>query len=89
MTDKIGEFTRSYWPVIAGLVAVAVAWGVSTAQIAGVARSNEIVLSKLDRQSDALTDIKADVAGIRATNASAAAVVADLQARVRAVEARR
>jgi len=89
MTDKAGDFIRHNWPVIAALAAALIAWGTSTAQLAGLAASNDRVLTKLDRQNEALSEIRANVSGIQAGSLAQGSRVADLEIRLRSLEARR
>jgi hypothetical protein len=51
-TDRLGEFANNYWPVAAGIVAVAVAWGMSTAQISAIADGQRTISVKIDKLSD-------------------------------------
>lgn len=82
MTDKIGEFARSYWPVIAALLMIAAAWGTSTAQIGWLDASVKGIGTKLDTMS-------LDVATIKATGHYTTQEIADLRERVREIERRR
>lgn len=89
MSDKAQDFIRTYWPILAALLLGAGAWGTSTAQIDGIAKMNQTILTNQNKQADALADIKASIAGMQATSAAASSLIADLQLRLRAVEARR
>jgi len=73
---------RNYWPVIGALVAVAVAWGASTMQIANVGSNLDKVLAKLDTVSD-------QVSGIKATATYSDREIVDLRDRVWKLEAKR
>ena len=78
----LDALVRNYWPVLAALVAVAVAWGVSTAQIASVGSA----VSRLDGKIDVFTD---QVAGVKASSQYNDREIADLRDRVWKLEAKR
>lgn len=89
VTDKIGEFARTYWPVIVGAVMVATAWGANTAQIGWVAEGNKAILAKLDKLSDQQSTFQTSVATTQALEQWNSRSVADLNERMRTLEARR
>jgi outer membrane murein-binding lipoprotein Lpp len=81
-TDRIGALANNYWPVAAGVVAIAVAWGMSSAQIASIADGQKTISAKIDRLSEgqAATQTSVQYAGQE---------IAELRARVNALEVRR
>ena len=80
MTDRLGEFARSYWVVIVAALVMAAAWGTTTAQLAWVGRTVDTVNTKLDV---ALPTIAANAATVAVTRTD----IADLRERLHALEA--
>jgi hypothetical protein len=88
MTEKAGELLRSYWPIIVALFAIAAAWGVSTAQIAGLADSNKAIMIELRENTRAVSAVQSTLAAQQAKTDAAAEGLADLRLRVREMERR-
>jgi outer membrane murein-binding lipoprotein Lpp len=82
MPDKIGDFARNHWPAIAAVVAIATAWGASTAQIGAIASGQEKIAAKIDTMVENLATQKT-------TAQFAQRDIADLMQRVHAIETHR
>lgn len=89
MSDRVGEFIRSYWPAIAGAVAFAVAWGGTTAQIASLAKGQETMAAGQAAIGAKVDRLAEGVAAIHAGAQHDAMDIADLRGRVNAIEGRR
>lgn len=82
MSERVSEFFQKNWAIIVTVVAVAAAWGTSTAQIAGIADTNKTILSKLDTVAERSVTSAADISNAKTD-------IADLRNRVHVLEARR
>ncbi len=78
----IDALVRHYWALLAGLLAFAVAWGISTAQIHSVGSAVAKVGTKVDTMSE-------QIAGMKAAAGYNDRELSDLRARVWKLEARR
>lgn len=88
MTDRLGEYTRSYWPVVLALLAAAVAWGTVANQVSTLNEnqnklnvSQTAISAKLDR-------IAEGQAASLATNIANERDIADLRTRIHGLEVR-
>jgi len=82
MVDKIGEAVRTYWPIVAFAIAVAVAWGGSTMQISSIASGQDKILAKLEQLGE-------KAAGAEQTALAARNDIDYLRTRVDALETKR
>jgi hypothetical protein len=82
MTERAGEFIRNFWFPIAGLVALAVAWGASTAQIGSIAKGQDKIDAKIDQ-------IAENLASTKTTAQIAIRDIDELRGRLNALETRR
>ncbi len=82
MSERASEFLHKYWAIIVTIVAVAAAWGTSTAQIAGIADTNKSILAKLDTVAERSITATADIGNAKTD-------IADLRGRIHVLEARR
>lgn len=73
---------KNYWPLFLGVITIAVAWGILTAQVSGVRSDVATVLTKLD----VLTDQNATVKSATRYNERE---IVDLRDRVWKLEAKR
>lgn len=87
--EKLGEFTRSYWPVIAAALLMAVAWGTSTTQLYFQGQGQTAISAKIDKVSDGVGEIKKTLAAVEVKTDDARSEIADLRRRMREVELRR
>jgi hypothetical protein len=81
MTERIGAFARTYWPVLVAIVLASAAWGTSTAQISYLGKGQDRIEAKIDAISDGLSTAKA---GLQ----YATKYIDDLRVRVNALETR-
>lgn len=80
--EKVETAVRTWWPLLAVLVAVAVAWGGSMYQLSSIAAAQLNMAGKLDR---ALEGLAGQVAGNQAHDRD----IEDLRRRMALQEARR
>ena len=93
MSDKVGEFVRTYWAAIAALVMVAAGWGTSTAQLAALQQEQKTgqaeIGKKIDKLTEGIGDMKEVLAGLKIRDAYAQNEIAELRRSVRELEKRR
>jgi hypothetical protein len=82
MVEKLGDLTRSYWPVVVSVLAAAVAWGVLYATANNTAGEVHDIKTAMQRYEVGL-------AGVDARQKADSSRIADLSDRLRALEQRR
>ena len=83
--DKIGNALR-WWPVIVAVISVAAAFGGSTAQIAGIGKSQDKVLERLDVISAKLEAATNSISAVQARAGFNGDRIAALESRLRDIE---
>jgi hypothetical protein len=86
--QKLTEIVHAWWPVVAAIAAIAVAWGSSTMQIAQIAANQERMLAKQDVVTADLRKIGESIAADHVLGQVSRESIAELKGRLERLEAR-